>query len=309
MHAKQPVAPPRPAAVTPPEPAPALHIPAPPQTPADAADQRASTPPAQPNDTKMVALPPLIPVKATVVSTPESAADDALAKVRELHRLAAQQIADVRMDSYIMRLKRREVVQGRRKPEEIILVKFRKEPFSVYLKWLGNEAKDREVIYVKGRYDNLIHTKVAAGDILLMPAGKRFSLPPDSILTRSNSRHPITNAGLGHLVDQFGELVAAASRHDPRLGTIKYLGVLNRPEFDTPVEGVIQMLVPGNDPLLPGGGRHLWFFDTKSHLPVLLISHDERQQEVEYYCHDRIMFPVGLVDDDFDPDKLWGKQR
>jgi hypothetical protein len=201
------------------------------------------------------------------------------------------------------------VVAGRKRAEEVILLKFRRDPFSVYLKWLGPEAKDREVIYVKGRYDNLIHTKVAAGDILLIPAGKRFSLSPDSILARSNSRHPITNAGLGHLVDQFGHLIAGLDREDARSGMVKYLGTLRRPEFPTPVEGVMHTIRAGSDPLIPGGGRRLWFFDTQSHLPVLLIGHDEKQQEVEYYCHDRIQFPVGLDDDDFNPDKLWGKQR
>jgi hypothetical protein len=295
----------------PPEPAAALYIPSPPRVEApEAPEGTIIQAAAQPSDPQAEPLPALIPAKATVETTPDPSADpsaDQAAKLREIHRLAAQKIAG--MPSYIMRLKRREVVHGRKHADEVILVMFRKEPFSVYLKWLGKEAKDREVIYVKGRYDNLIHTKVAAGDILLMPAGKRFSLPPDSILAKSNSRHPITNAGLGHLVDQFGQLVAAVDRGDSRLGSVKYLGTLKRPEFATPVDGVMQMLRPGNDPLLPGGGRRLWFFDTQSHLPVLLISHDENQQEVEYYCHDRIQFPVNLDDDDFNPDKLWGKQR
>jgi len=306
LRGKQPVqqtsAPPVP---PPPEPAAALYIPSPPQ--AAAADGTIIQAAVPPTDPQSESLPPLVPTKATAEVTQPDPAADQRARLLDLHRKAAQQVA--KMNSYQMRLKRREVVQGRKRAEEIILVKFRKEPFSVYLKWLGNEAKDREVIYVKGRYENLIHTKVAAGDIFLMPAGKRFSLAPDNILARSNSRHPITDAGLAHLVEQFGQVVAAANSGDTRLGTLKYLGTLKRPEFATPVEGVMQLLRPSNDSLMPGGGRRLWFFDTQSHLPVLLISHDENQQEVEYYCHDRIQFPVELDDDDFNPDKLWGKQR
>ena len=41
----------------------------------------------------------------------------------------------------MLRLKRREVVGGKSRPDELILAKFRKEPFSVYLKWLGEEGK------------------------------------------------------------------------------------------------------------------------------------------------------------------------
>jgi hypothetical protein len=300
-------APPVPA---PPEPAAALYIPSPPDAVApDVVPPEGTIIQAvAESDPQSEALPALTPAAGKPPeASVESTRSDPNARLRELHRQAAQKIAG--MNSYIMRLKRREVVQGRKHADEIILVKFRKEPFSVYLKWLGKEARDREVIYVKGRYDNLIHSKVAAGDIPLIPAGKRFSLPPDSFLARSNSRHPITTAGLGHLVDQFGQLIAAVDRGDSRLGTVKYLGTLKRPEFTAPVDGAMQMLRPGNEALMPGGGRRLWFFDTQSHLPVLLVSHDENQQEVEYYCHDRIQFPVNLDDEDFNPDKLWGKQR
>jgi hypothetical protein len=240
-------------------------------------------------------------------SAPRDSSTDITSKVREIYRHAAAQVG--RMNSYVMRLRRREIVQDRKKAEELILVKFRTEPFSVYLKWLGPEAHGREVVYVKGQYDNLIHTKIAAGDVLLLPAGKRFSLAPDSFLARSNSRHPITEAGFAHLVHQFGDVVEANAENDKHLGTLKYLSTVQRPEFDSPVEGVAQILSPGNDPRFPAGGKRLWYFDTHYHLPVLLISYDERDREVEYYCHDRILFPTALDDDDFNPDKLWGKRQ
>jgi hypothetical protein len=56
---------------------------------------------------------------------------------------------------------------------------------------------------------------------------------------------------------------------------------------------------------LPHGGRRWLFFDTVSHLPVLMITHDDKDHEAEYYCYDRIQYPVKLDDLDFDPEKLW----
>jgi hypothetical protein len=225
--------------------------------------------------------------------------------VRTLYEKAAQRYQT--MDSYTMRLRRREVVGGKARPEELMLVKFRQEPFSVYFKWLGPEAKGREVVYVKGKPGNEIHTLTAAGDVLFTPAGARFSIAADSPLVKAKSRYPITNAGLGTLIQKFGAVVAALEKGDNRQGTLKLLGQVKRPEFEEPVEGVEQIVPPDSEPLLPGGGRRWWYFDTRLGLPALITTHDDRGQEVEYYCHDRIQAPARLDDDDFNPDKLWKK--
>jgi hypothetical protein len=230
----------------------------------------------------------------------------ALVEPRALYETAVKRYQT--MESYIMRLRRRETVGGKARPEELILVKIRQEPFSVYFKWLGPEAKGREVIYVKGRPGNEIHTLTAAGDVPLLPAGQRFSISADSPLVKSRSRYPIAEAGLGSAIRKFGAIVDAAEKGDARHGTLKALGRLKRPEFEEAVDGVEQTVPAGSSPLLPNGGRRWWYFDTKHGLPALIVTHDETGREVEYYCHDRIETPVHLDDDDFNPDKLWKKK-
>ena len=49
------------------------------------------------------------------------------------------------------------------------------------------------------------------------------------------------------------------------------------------------------------------FDAAKNHLPALVITTDDRGHEVEYYLHDRYIYPAPLDDKDFDPDVLWGK--
>ena len=90
----------------------------------------------------------------------------------------------------------------------------------------------------------------------------------------------------------------------PHGGTAKYLGQMKRPEFEAKVEAVHQGLPPGSEPGLPKGGQRWWFFDAQNGLPVLILAHDP-EREVEYYCYDRIEWPLRLDDDDFNPDKLW----
>lgn len=295
--------------VGPPTPSPALYIPAAPRSPLQSTEFQTLEVPMPVKQASAVAangveMPPLTP--STSASDNPEAAKDPLISLRQLYRKAAEQVAP--MDSYVLRLKRREVANGRQKPEEIILFKFRREPFSVFLKWLGNEAKGREVVYVKGQYDNKIHTRVAAGDALLVPAGTVISLAVDSPLVKSSSRHPITQAGLEHFVERFGLLVDAVEKKTYP-GSVRYLGLLRRPEFEHQVEGVLQTIPAGAEASLPRGGQRLWFFDTRHHLPALMVTQDETGQEVEYYCHDRIEFPVSLDGDDFNPQQLWGKKQ
>ncbi len=80
-----------------------------------------------------------------------------------LYQRAQQRYAA--MDSYIYRLKRREVVAGKPQPEELIEVLVRTEPISVHLKWLGAEGKGREAIYVKGKFKNQMQIQLAPNDL------------------------------------------------------------------------------------------------------------------------------------------------
>jgi hypothetical protein len=239
-------------------------------------------------------------------SSLSSSEDTGAIQLQNVYSQAAARYASI--DSYIVRLRRREQVNGKDRPEEILLMKFRKEPWSVYFKWLGSEAKGREVVYVRGGYDDKIYTLLAAGDMPLMPAGKRIALPHDNPLVRSSSRHSIREAGVGELIHKFGNLVQAMDKAENRQCTLKYLGLVRRPEFESPGETVEQLIPAGSEALLPRGGRRLWFFDSATKLPSLVITQDETGREVEYYCYDRYQFPVRLDDDDFNPDKLWSQK-
>ena len=213
------------------------------------------------------------------------------------------------VDAYACRIRRREAIGGQPRPEELMVAKFRKAPYSVYLQFLGPEAKGREVVYVQGQHGNLIHTLTAAGDIPLVPGGTRFKIAPDSLLVKNKTRHPITEAGVGALVESFAKVAHAAEQGDPRVGVVKYLGQAKRTEFEDKVEVVLHNIPPGWDPLLSGGGKRLWCFDPQHGLPMLIVTYDHADHEVEYYCHDRFEFSGHFGDDEFNPDKLWGKKK
>lgn len=275
----------------PPKPAPALHIPNPPALARNPHDE---------NVRPATFVPDRAPPPNPLNPDPHMAAHP----LRVLYQRASERQAG--MDSYIVRLRRREAVDGRKLPEELIRVAVKREPYSVHLKWLGTEGRGREAIYVKGKYNNKMELRLAANDIVLLPAGMRWSIAPDDALARARSRYSVTETGLASLIERYGRVVTAIETGDPREGTMKYLGLVKRPEFEANVEAVHQVLPAKGDPHLPRGGQRWWYFDATNGLPVLLITHDP-DGEVEYYCHDHIQWPVRLDDDNFNPDVLWRK--
>lgn len=288
----------------PPQPSQPLAIPGP-------APAKAVTASAKHSDNPSVA-PPLTAAKEPTVATPiPNAAPVAEAKptsssnpLRSLHARAAQRYAGT--DSYTALLTRRERLKGRMQPEEQMVFKFRQQPWSVYFKWVGNEHKGREVIFVKGQHDGKIHTLTAAGDGFL-GAGKHWAVSPDNMLVKANSRHAITESGVGVLIERFGELLDRIERRDPAAGTMTYLGGVRRPEFETAVEGVRQHIPPGVEKGLEQGGQRLWFFDPVYSFPLLTITTDLAGQELEYYCYHRFQVSAPFSDADFNPKALWGR--
>jgi hypothetical protein len=247
---------------------------------------------------------PLVPGQQSVAPAPR-AGGGAPAEVRALYSQAATQFAA--MDCYSAQLRRREQVNGRDKPVELMQCKFRKNPYSVAFKWLGPEAKGREVVFVKGQHGDLIHTLLAAGDMPFMGAGKIMSLPPDNMFVRSSSRHAITEAGFGSIIATLGQTLDALDKGDRRMGTLRPLGPVKRPEFTQPLEGVEHMIPPGAEPQLSQGGKRLLFFEATTRLPVLILTSDHRGTEVEYYCYERVQLAERFTDDDFNPDRVWKK--
>jgi len=226
---------------------------------------------------------------------------------KELYETARQRYA--RIDSSIARLTWHETVKGKRRPEEVILLKVRESPWSVYAKWLGKEGAGREGVYVRGQYRDKVHVRLAAGDVPFMPAGALMALDPNGSLLWVASTHPITELGVGAAIGMIGEVVAALERGDRRQGTLTVVGPQRREEFGKPVLGIEHRIPAGADAAVRDGGRRTYWFDPSTGLPTLIVTHDEKGREVEYYHYDRLQLSVRLDDEDFDPERLWGVRR
>lgn len=239
------------------------------------------------------------PSEITPVGLPSNATVD------DLHRAAVEAYSGVH--SYCARLRRKETKNGQRRPEELILFKERKNPFSIHFKWIGAEANGREVLYVRNGHGDKLHVLTAAGDVPFVPAGRRMALARDSMLVKAaNPNHDVADAGLSYNLRDLGELYSQSK--NPSTGVqAKTLAPIARPESPKPMPGTEIVIPAGLDPDLPRGGKRVIYYCPESKLPVVYFCYDELGREQNFNAYDRLQLNLRLDDDDFNPDRLWGK--
>src|SRR5262249_10368852 len=92
--------------------------------------------------------------------------------------------------------------RGRMLAENLIELKMRSQPSSVYMRWLRpREFAGQEVCYVAGRNNNMMRVhpngaKRVVGWISISPRDPRVA---------EQSRHVITETGLGNMMNQLGQ--------------------------------------------------------------------------------------------------------
>jgi hypothetical protein len=104
------------------------------------------------------------------------------------------------VQDYTCTLSKRENINGVLSDEHVIEAKFRTQPFSVYMRWLHpSKYYGQEVAFVAGRNNNKmrVHSKG-----LLKGAVGFVSLDVNDRRVLEQSRHTITEAGIGNVIEQ-----------------------------------------------------------------------------------------------------------
>lgn len=273
-------------------------------------------PPAPPGEAPLVPPRPpgaeVVPAAGTVpfAPGPESAVGGVNPNIVPVKRVLKQaSVAWGRIDTYDVHMTRREVVGGKMNPQEEVLMTFRKQPFSVYLRNVGDAGKGRQVLYVQGQYKDEMQILTGAGDGI---PGLRVSKSPDDPQVRGRSRHSIREAGFGNSIDRIARVVDLVEAGKLPSETVKYVGVTKRPEFgERALEQVTRQVAP-RDEGLDAGGTWQVFFDAGADaapsygLPVLAVLTDARGGEVEYVCYTRFQSPS--ANPDFSAERLGRKK-
>ena len=238
-------------------------------------------------------------IALTLLATPRVGlrAQDSSSPIDEALRLAYNARDKYRaIQDYTCTFIKQERINGELQPREFIEMKARTRPFSVYLKW-QKPYDGREVIYVKGQNNGklLAHgvgvEKVVGGTVALDPRGDR---------AMETSRHDITEAGIGNLIDQ----LILRWEAEKKLGKTKVeLG--DNAKVDKRVCWLVKTTQP-NDPRHYTYYRSRVFFDKENGLPIHFEGYDWPRRNSSpdgdllesYTCRD-IKFNIPLSSADF----------
>ena len=206
------------------------------------------------------------------------------------------------IQDYTATLRKQENINGRLHGVQVMEIKVRHEPFSVYTRFLfPNNMQGQQAIYVEGQNDNRL---VAHGVGIQRLAGTMM-LPPDGFLPMQGQKYPITMMGILNLVDQLVE----AAHHTIRIGgecvVTYHEGVVLGTGESARECTMIQIVLPERR------RDHIFhiariFVDNELNLPIRYESHDwpNRPGEPpvlhEVYQYMDLKLNVGLTDADFD---------
>ena len=112
----------------------------------------------------------------------------------------------LKIPKYTAVFSKQERLNGNLQDEQVMQVKLRHKPFSVYMKWLVGDA-GKEVLYVEGQHENRLLVKFGGWKARMIPT---LFLEPDGTLALSEARYPITQFGFRPLV----ETLIGYRRHD-----------------------------------------------------------------------------------------------
>lgn len=198
--------------------------------------------------------------------------------------------AYARVDGYTSRFVRQERIGGDLHPREEALLKYLR-PGRMYLRWVAGPPTGRELLFVEGRDAGqvLVHERGAfAGLFTLM-------LAPDSPWVLRRSRHPVTDLGLGRLID----LIADNVRRARGRGELTVLdGGLGR-EGDRLTQR-LELRLPRD----PGRGYYCYraslAVDRAWGLPVAATIYDWDDRMVAEYAYLDLRLNAALTPIDFD---------
>ncbi len=200
------------------------------------------------------------------------------------------------MKNYQVHLTRQERVGGKLFPVEQVVLSIRRSPKAVRIEWPDGPNQGREALYSAEGGDGMLHMNMP-GALVSRPV-----LPPDSPLVMSNSRHPITEAGLDAILE-YVEL-GLKSKRPGRARRPVWSAGLERPADLTQACHKIERAAPDGE---------IWvvYLDPKTKLPAMVQANAANGNLLERYVFADLKtdVPELVAATAFDPDSRWGPSR
>ena len=238
-----------------------------------------------------------VPKVANKPSQPVASEHPLMPVIRWAERERPRVVAEI--NDYTAIMTKQENINGEIQEAQVMELKFRQEPFSVYLKFrYPKKINGQEAIYVRGQNDN----KLIAHGVGVERAFGTQRLDPEGFIAMRGNKYPITDVGVLNLVDKLLEV----GRRDVKYGEcdVNYYdkGIMVDDRECTLIEVVHP--VPRKNFQFHVARIYV---DKELNLPIRYESYDWPKKEgetpmlIEAYTYQKLRINVGLTDKDFDP--------
>jgi hypothetical protein len=231
--------------------------------------------------------------------TGAAAAEGAAAPMDEPLRLIAQAHEVMKgVRDFSCTLIKRERIKGALQPNNVIIMKVRNNPFSVYMGWKAPEdLANQEICYIAQRHRNTMRAR--SPGIILGVAGF-ITVDLDDPRARENSNHSPAEAGIGKLIER----LANDWERDRQLGQTS--SQIAEYEYNKRRCLRVETTHPAR-PMAPYFSyRTVVYFDKENQLPIRLELYDWPRvggaptgDLIEVYSYVDLRLNVGLRDDVF----------
>ncbi|MDR3633673.1 MAG: DUF1571 domain-containing protein [Isosphaeraceae bacterium] len=239
------------------------------------------------------------PARASLASTTEPVTAQPVAEhpvVQAKKAILACQERYRQVQDYTCTFIKRERIDGRLLPAHQMQMKARSQPLSIYFKF-HTPNKGREAIYVAGRHGG----KVLAHDVGFgkFLAGT-LKLDPKGSMAMEDNRHPVTEAGIGGLIDTVAKHWAVELT--PEESVIRF-------QHNLQIDGRPCTMIESTHPRRHPGFLYYTvklYIDHELGLPVRFEAYDWPKHPggtpelAEEYTYLKLRTNVGLGDRDFD---------
>jgi len=196
-----------------------------------------------------------------------------------------------RVTSYTAVFHKQQRVAGELLRKETILLKCRRTPFSLYMKWIEKPYKGSELLYVAGWNED--RARAHRGGILRFVT---FNLDPRHPGLMSDNLRPVTSTGIGYLL----ESVATNIRKAIKAGELAFAELGAETVYGRKTR-ILQAVFPKDKARDYDGHRFVINQDLESRIPMRIRVYDRDGQLVENYGYENLVLNAPLADADFDP--------
>ena len=196
-----------------------------------------------------------------------------------------------RVTMYTAVFHKQQRIAGMLLPEETMLLKCRKKPFSLYMKWIKEPYKGSELLYVAGWNEGRI--RAHRGGILSFIIHNLYPKDPKLM---ANELHPVTSTGIGYLL----EGVALNMRKAMNVGDLTFSEKGKEKVYGRNTRS-LEVNFPKEKVKTYDGWRFVINQDVEPKILVRIKIYDQDDQLIEYYGYENINLNAPLTNADFDP--------